>query len=168
MSAVILLLWRWPPLPRGAAVDRFPPRWKRVPTSPPNVPKIISGVGLSGHRQGSRLLRADDHLGSAASSCSSNVYDEGGLPAGYFHQRSRRATARPRVQGTAVLLTARPDAVPHALLHNLLHNQVLHEQVVLLTVVYEDIPRVPPNQTLRGRVLRRRFLPGDPAFRFHR
>ncbi|WP_259767584.1 KUP/HAK/KT family potassium transporter, partial [Pseudomonas protegens] len=35
---------------------------------------------------------------------------------------------------------------PHALLHNLLHNQVLHEQVVLLTVVYEDIPRVPANR----------------------
>jgi KUP system potassium uptake protein len=46
------------------------------------------------------------------------------------------------VQGTAVFLTARSDAVPHALLHNLLHNQVLHEQVVLLTVVSEDSPRV--------------------------
>jgi KUP system potassium uptake protein len=41
-----------------------------------------------------------------------------------------------------VFLTARSDAVPHALLHNLLHNQVLHEQVVLLTVVSEDSPRV--------------------------
>jgi len=47
-----------------------------------------------------------------------------------------------RVQGTAVFLTARADAVPHALLHNLLHNQVLHEQAVLLTVVSEDSPRV--------------------------
>ncbi len=27
------------------------------------------------------------------------------------------------------------------MLHNLLHNQVLHEQVVLLTVRYEDRPR---------------------------
>jgi KUP system potassium uptake protein len=45
-----------------------------------------------------------------------------------------------------VFLTARADAVPHALLHNLLHNQVLHEQVVLLTVVYEDTPRVPAAQ----------------------
>ena len=48
-----------------------------------------------------------------------------------------------RVEGTSVFLTARPDAVPHALLHNLLHNQVLHEQVVLLTVVTEDSPRLP-------------------------
>jgi KUP system potassium uptake protein len=53
-----------------------------------------------------------------------------------------------RVQGTAVFLTARTDAVPHALLHNLLHNQVLHEQVVLLTVVAEDSPRVRPEQRL--------------------
>ncbi|MGC3581751.1 KUP/HAK/KT family potassium transporter, partial [Pseudomonas aeruginosa] len=51
-----------------------------------------------------------------------------------------------RVQGTAVFLTARTDAVPHALLHILLHNQVLHEQVVLLTVVYEDSPRVSPDR----------------------
>ena len=51
-----------------------------------------------------------------------------------------------RVDGTAVFLTARPDAVPHALLHNLLHNQVLHEQVVLLTVVTEDSPRLPENR----------------------
>ena len=48
-----------------------------------------------------------------------------------------------RVSGTAVFLTSRVDVVPHALLHNLLHNQVLHERVMLLTVVYEDRPRVP-------------------------
>ncbi|MNJ68714.1 potassium transport protein Kup [compost metagenome] len=33
--------------------------------------------------------------------------------------------------------------MPHALLINLLHNQVLHQTVVLLTVVAEDEPRVP-------------------------
>lgn len=53
-----------------------------------------------------------------------------------------------RVRGTAVFLTARADAVPHALLHNLLHNQVLHERVVLLTVVNEDSPRVAPEQRM--------------------
>src|SRR5262245_32197135 len=35
-----------------------------------------------------------------------------------------------RVPGTAVFLTATPDATPAALLHNLKHNRVLHEQVV--------------------------------------
>ncbi|MDH4556386.1 potassium transporter Kup, partial [Pseudomonas sp. BN417] len=68
--------------------------------------------------------------------------DETTLPLPLFIG-SIRAQPPHRVQGSAVFLTARPDAVPHALLHNMLHNQVLHERVVLLTVVSEDTPRVP-------------------------
>jgi KUP system potassium uptake protein len=45
-----------------------------------------------------------------------------------------------RVPGTAIFLTATPDAVPHALLHNLSHNKVLHERVVFLTVEVRDVP----------------------------
>ncbi|HWI35743.1 MAG TPA: potassium transporter Kup [Burkholderiales bacterium] len=47
-----------------------------------------------------------------------------------------------RVPGTAIFLTATPDAVPHALLHNLNHNKVLHERVVFLTVEVRDVPWV--------------------------
>jgi KUP system potassium uptake protein len=47
-----------------------------------------------------------------------------------------------RVPGTAVFLTATPDATPHALLHNLNHNKVLHERVVFLTVEVTDEPWV--------------------------
>ena len=68
--------------------------------------------------------------------------DETALPLPVFID-SIRLQPPHRVEGTAVFLTARPDAVPHALLHNLLHNQVLHDQVVLLTVVTEDSPRLP-------------------------
>jgi KUP system potassium uptake protein len=71
--------------------------------------------------------------------------DDNALPLPIFVS-SIRAQPPHRVQGTAVFLTARSDAVPHALLHNLLHNQVLHEQVVLLTVVSEDAPRVAPDR----------------------
>ena len=39
-----------------------------------------------------------------------------------------------RPQGTAVYLTAFSGNAPNCLLHNLKHNEVLHEQVVLLTV----------------------------------
>lgn len=67
--------------------------------------------------------------------------DEGALPLDLFIA-SLQYQPPHRVTGTAVFLSARPEAVPHALLHNLLHNQVLHEQVVLLTVVFEDQPRV--------------------------
>ena len=47
-----------------------------------------------------------------------------------------------RVPGTAVFLNAHIDMVPHALLHNLAHNKVLHERVIFLTVVIEEIPYV--------------------------
>ncbi|HTP61110.1 MAG TPA: potassium transporter Kup [Burkholderiales bacterium] len=48
-----------------------------------------------------------------------------------------------RVPGTAVFLTATPEATPHALLHNLNHNKVLHERVVFLTAEVADEPWVP-------------------------
>ncbi|MGQ0655711.1 MAG: potassium transporter Kup [Betaproteobacteria bacterium] len=47
-----------------------------------------------------------------------------------------------RVPGSAVFLTATPDATPHALLHNLNHNKVLHERVVFLTVEVRQVPWV--------------------------
>ena len=48
-----------------------------------------------------------------------------------------------RVRGAGVFMTANPDGVPSSLLHYLKHCHVLHERVVLLTVIVEDIPRVP-------------------------
>jgi KUP system potassium uptake protein len=50
-----------------------------------------------------------------------------------------------RPQGTAVYLTAFSGNAPNGLLHNLKHNEVLHEQVVLLTVQVPEEPYVPPN-----------------------
>jgi len=47
-----------------------------------------------------------------------------------------------RVEGVAVFLSDSHKAVPRALLHNLKHNKVLHEQIVVLNVVTQDIPRV--------------------------
>ncbi len=48
-----------------------------------------------------------------------------------------------RVPGTAVFLTTSRKSVPHALLHNLIHNKVLHERVIFLTVITEEVPKVP-------------------------
>ncbi len=48
-----------------------------------------------------------------------------------------------RVSGTAVFLTTSHSSVPHALLHNLIHNKVLHERVIFLTVLTEEVPFVP-------------------------
>jgi len=54
-----------------------------------------------------------------------------------------------RVAGTAVFLHATGKGVPHALLHNLSHNKVLHERVIVLTVVTEDVPVVPDQNHVR-------------------
>ncbi|WP_207623024.1 potassium transporter Kup [Falsiroseomonas algicola] len=47
-----------------------------------------------------------------------------------------------RVPGIAVFMTGQADFLPAALLHNLKHNKVLHERVLFVTVINEDIPRV--------------------------
>ncbi|MGH7607061.1 MAG: potassium transporter Kup [Gemmatimonadales bacterium] len=47
-----------------------------------------------------------------------------------------------RVPGTAVFMYGSADGTPPALVHNLAHNKVLHEKIVFLTVVTEDVPHV--------------------------
>jgi KUP system potassium uptake protein len=47
-----------------------------------------------------------------------------------------------RVPGTAVFLTGNVVGVPQALQYQLAHNKILHERVVLLTLITENVPRV--------------------------
>jgi KUP system potassium uptake protein len=49
----------------------------------------------------------------------------------------------PRVPGTAVFMSSNPNGVPIVLLHHWKHNQMLHETVVLLSVISENQPEVP-------------------------
>jgi len=137
VAAVMLLMWK-------------APRWWAIPLLigflvvdtlffAANIPKILEGgafpviagivlfVLMTTWKRGRQILF--------------ERLDEVALPLPLFIS-SIRSDPPHRVKGTAVFLSARPDAVPHALLHNMLHNQVLHEQVVLLTVVSEDTPRV--------------------------
>ena len=51
-----------------------------------------------------------------------------------------------RVPGTAVFLVPNRDIVPRSFLHNLAHNKVLHERVVFLTIVFDEVPQVPVNE----------------------
>jgi KUP system potassium uptake protein len=48
-----------------------------------------------------------------------------------------------RVPGTAIFMDAKASGIPRALLNNIKFNRVIHEQVVLLTVVTREQPRIP-------------------------
>jgi KUP system potassium uptake protein len=47
-----------------------------------------------------------------------------------------------RVAGTAVFLSSATDGVPPALLHNVKHNKILHERIIILTVITKGIPHL--------------------------
>ncbi len=53
-----------------------------------------------------------------------------------------------RVRGTAVFMSGNSDGTPPVLLHHLKHNQVLHRQVVLLSIVPRDVPTVPKEEQI--------------------
>jgi KUP system potassium uptake protein len=58
-----------------------------------------------------------------------------------------------RVPGTSVYLTGHTRETPEALEHHLRHNHILHERVVLLTILFEDVPRVWPGDRLEVEML---------------
>jgi len=53
-----------------------------------------------------------------------------------------------RVPGTAIFMAGNSEAIPRALLRNYACNRVLHERIVLLTVIIRDVPWVAPRQRL--------------------
>jgi KUP system potassium uptake protein len=65
---------------------------------------------------------------------------ESSMPLDVFIKSSKSSVHR--VPGTAVFMAADPSGVPHALLHNMKHNKVLHERVMILTVLIADVPYV--------------------------
>lgn len=62
-----------------------------------------------------------------------------------------------RVRGTAVFMTQDPEGTPPAMLHQLKHNQVLHEQVVILTILSTSTPAVPPSERVELKQLQHGF-----------
>ena len=63
------------------------------------------------------------------------------LPFEIFLEGIRHSGAQ-RVRGTAVFMSGNPNGTPLALLHNLMHNKVLHERVLLLTLLTVEEPHV--------------------------
>ena len=75
-----------------------------------------------------------------------------GLPLDLFiPEMSRRPPHR--VPGTAVFMTSNTGGAPPVLLHHLKHNKVLHERVILVSVLTEDVPAVPDRERASARSL---------------
>jgi KUP system potassium uptake protein len=69
------------------------------------------------------------------------ILEDNSLPLDLFlNDVAKRIPAR--VPGTAVFLTSNVGGAPPVLLHHVKHNKVLHEQVILMSVRTEEIPRV--------------------------
>ena len=79
---------------------------------------------------------------------------------------ARREPARVS-PGTAVFMTSNLGVVPPVLLHHFKHNKVLHEQVILLYVVTENVPQVRARGARRRRGPGRRALLGGRPLRLH-
>ena len=73
-------------------------------------------------------LHADDDLEAGRADSLAAILRESSLPMELFLSDVGGAQP-PRVPGTAVFMTSRPDGAPLVLLHHLKHNKVLHEQV---------------------------------------
>jgi KUP system potassium uptake protein len=66
---------------------------------------------------------------------------DGALSMHLFLERADKNAQR--IAGTAVFLTPRTDLTPGTMLHSLKHYRLLHERVVLASVMVDDVPVVP-------------------------
>jgi KUP system potassium uptake protein len=65
---------------------------------------------------------------------------DGSMAMSLFLERADKIAQR--IAGTAVFLTPRTDLTPGPMLHSLKHYRLLHERVVLVSVLVEDVPVV--------------------------
>jgi KUP system potassium uptake protein len=135
---VALDSWKWPPRWTGVLVGSFliidlaffSANLLKIPQGG-WFPLALGGVLfalMSTWRRGREVVLR--HLQMAAISLT-----------GFLSELSEQPP-RIRASGTAVFMTARHLSMPHALQRNYEHNQVLHERVILLTIVTEDVPYI--------------------------
>jgi KUP system potassium uptake protein len=89
---------------------------------------------------------------------------EGSLPINLLLDRADKMAQR--VAGTAIFMSIRSDVAPGALLHSIKHYKVLHERVVLLTVLFEDKPFVTDRNRLQVEKLGKGFFEVSLRFGF--
>jgi len=69
------------------------------------------------------------------------------LPLTKFAEEARTYPVQ-RVRGAAIFLTANAGITPSALAHHFKHNQVLHQTIVVLSVINESVPKIAEEQAL--------------------
>ena len=129
---------------------------------PDEDPRTAAGSRSSSARSSTRRSRR----GSAAARCSRRACASGCIRSISFSRTSRRNPPT-RVPGTAIFMTSNLVGTPPTLLHNLEHNKVLHDRIILLTVVTNDVPHVPVEERGRSHAARSGILPPDAALRVH-
>ncbi len=119
-----------------------------------NIVKVADGgwfpliVGLAVYSLMSTWQRGRQQIAAELS--------RGALPFAEFVAHLRPGSPH-RVPGAAIFMARDPLATPTALLHNLKHNKVLHEKVVLLTILSEEIPQVSRRERVRVEELGKGF-----------
>jgi KUP system potassium uptake protein len=86
----------------------------------------------------------------------SQLMDAGTLPEELF-LADITANPPPRVNGTAVFMSSTPGGIPNVLVHHMKHNQVLHAQVVLLSVQTHTVPWIDTDKTIEVKDLGQGF-----------
>lgn len=62
-----------------------------------------------------------------------------------------------RVKGTAVFMTSNISIVPAVMLHHIKHNKVLHEKIILLSVIIKKVPEVPASEKIEIKLMEQGF-----------
>jgi KUP system potassium uptake protein len=81
-----------------------------------------------------------------------DIVQQNSLPLSLFLQDIERRKPV-RVPGIAVFMTSATGVAPPVLLHHLKHNKVLHERVILMSVVTEEVPVVWDKDRIESRDL---------------
>lgn len=136
LAVLVFTIWKWKPwvaIPMLLVffiVDGayFTANLTKVPDGGwfPLLVGLIAFTMLTTWAKGRKLMR--ERMAEAA------------MPIEIFMKSTTKSAAR--VPGTAVFMSSSATGVPHALLHNMKHNKVLHERVVVLTVIIEEVPYI--------------------------
>lgn len=138
---VIYRIWKWNPLISGLIGVTFLILDLAFLTA--NAMKILDGGWLPIALGGTVFLLLTTW--KAGRKLIQEILNEESMPVEQFLDELNDSPVI-RVPGTAVFMTSSQEGIPPALLHNLKHNKILHETVVLMTILTENVPRVLPEK----------------------